>query len=283
MSSDSAIVVFATGKRLHILCSLPEWLPPIHLAGVWSPDSDERRAAGARYRVSTADTPEALLDQCEGAWVLIGGLATERPAVTAIERGLSTLAWAPFCAANDGAVLRLIDAVGSGTGRWRVAHPHFTRIACGPPNYGEHRPLPPEAVRLRRRSTGAATSWDELYGRAAVALASIEGLHPTDDLDVRPTSTSKLLQLEIQLRAFCGAVTMRFSMGEGPVRNLSVPCGAADAIPNGSDARTTRDWTIDGPDDLVQTARRHLINDCATDNEGITALQLLQSLVRTRR
>lgn len=291
MAADPSIVVLAAGKRLHGFCCLPNWRSSVRLVGVWSPDPEERFAAAARYQVPTADTPATLLDRSRGNWVLLGGLATVDPAVTALERGFSVLAWPPFCAADDlRALRRLIGAARSSAARWRVARPIFTLAdRTEPLRWGEHLPAPPEALRVHRKTAGTATSWDELYGRAAVALAStaLDGrLASTVGFEVRTTATSMSLALEVRHRALPPALPLRLTLGDGPAQSLKIPSCADKVTDNSSGAGgwVARDWTWDTPSHLLEAAERHLLTEQAqtTVDEALAVLQWLRCLIEAR-
>lgn len=291
MVADTSIVVLAAGKRLHGFCCLPKWCSTIRLVGVWSPDPEERFAAAARYRVPTAETPATLLDRVRGKWVLLGGLATVDPAVTALERGFSVLAWPPFCAVDDlSALRRLICAARSSVALWRVARPIFTSVGRTEPlRCGEHLPAPPEALRLNRKSAGTATSWDELYGRAAVALASMDldgRLASPAGLEVRMTATSMNLALEVRHRALPLGSPLRLTLGDGPAQGLQIPNYAGNVTGNisGAGGWVARDWTRDTPSHLVETAERHLLRKRARTmgDEAMMVLQWLCCLIEAR-
>lgn len=283
MGPDPTAVVLASGKRLHELCSLPEWSDEFRIVGVWSPNVEERQAVAARYRAQTAEMVDAVLDLARGRWAFVGGLASAGLCLSALAHGYCVLAWPPFFAFDDlHALGRLADRAAAAGGRWRVARPTFSTLAPRATSwFGEHLPAPREALRPERTRARGATSWDLLFGRAAVALASAAPWrHRNADatkLKVHTIRAPTRLGLTVHLDGTRARRTLRMTIGEGPGLALRVP-GA-----DGAD-RVAPGWTLDSPSATLETVRATLMEgpDGTLGDDATVVLGWARRLAETR-
>lgn len=275
------VVVLASGKRLHGLCSVTDWADDVRLVGLWSPEPEERDSASARYRVPSLSTPTALVAHGRGALSLVGGLRGADVCREVLEAGEKVLAWPPFLAADDPrAVGRLIVAARQAAGRWRVARPSG-RVVDSDGLFGEHVPMPREALGPVARR-GSVTPQDRLLGRAAVALACLDRRDGGDSVSsLRVDGATLDARLEYRIRAIVGSkpVDLSMSLGEGLARALALPStreGAGDR-----EAFVAPAWTADDPGAMVAALRASGSDDDVT--YSINVLKWAQALFSEAR